>query len=209
MLKRCSKCGNEKPIIEFTVDKRRKDGHFPYCKLCKRAESLKSRLRDPERAREATRPRNRKYRIIGGERVRQYKRDWRSANPEKRLGQERRYRRKHGEKVRTKNSNQQARKRKRNAPGTFKDADIQAQYALQGGLCFWCSATLTDKWSIDHVIPVNRGGPNWAWNLVCSCLSCNSSKHDKLPWIEWQPRNPLQPSHPALDEYQNQDKQNE
>jgi 5-methylcytosine-specific restriction endonuclease McrA len=46
------------------------------------------------------------------------------------------------------------------------DTDIQAQHELQGGLCFWCSATLQDQWSIDHVIPVNRGGSNWAWNLV-------------------------------------------
>jgi hypothetical protein len=32
--KKCSKCGEEKDINEFAIDKNRKDGRYCYCKLC-------------------------------------------------------------------------------------------------------------------------------------------------------------------------------
>jgi 5-methylcytosine-specific restriction endonuclease McrA len=39
----------------------------------------------------------------------------------------------------------------------------------------------------DHVHPLSRGGDNSMGNLKCSCLSCNSSKGDKLlpEWQRW------------------------
>lgn len=36
-MKTCPSCEFEKPYSEFYKDKHRKDGHGPYCKLCKRA----------------------------------------------------------------------------------------------------------------------------------------------------------------------------
>jgi 5-methylcytosine-specific restriction endonuclease McrA len=44
----------------------------------------------------------------------------------------------------------------------------------QDGRCFWCaeSADLT----IDHVIPVSRGGRHEVSNIVGACRRCNSSK---------------------------------
>lgn len=35
IMKMCSCCKQEKPIIEFTKDKRSKDGHFRECRECK------------------------------------------------------------------------------------------------------------------------------------------------------------------------------
>lgn len=37
----------------------------------------------------------------------------------------------------------------------------------------------TDKLTIDHVIPLSRGGPNTINNIVPACQSCNSKKGDK------------------------------
>lgn len=34
-MKKCSRCGVEKPFSEFHKDKSRKDNHGRYCKLCK------------------------------------------------------------------------------------------------------------------------------------------------------------------------------
>ncbi|WP_203620386.1 HNH endonuclease [Streptomyces sp. SID8499] len=38
--------------------------------------------------------------------------------------------------------------------------------------------------TVDHVIPLSRGGQHAEGNLVPACKSCNSSKGDKL-LIEW------------------------
>jgi hypothetical protein len=35
-MKRCSKCGDEKPPTEFRRDRSRKDGRYPQCKACER-----------------------------------------------------------------------------------------------------------------------------------------------------------------------------
>jgi len=42
--------------------------------------------------------------------------------------------------------------------------------------------------SLDHIIPLRRGGTNTVKNLVPSCIKCNSSKREKLLFIEWQPK---------------------
>lgn len=53
--------------------------------------------------------------------------------------------------------------------------------------CFYCGAV--DAGTVDHVIPISRGGRQSIGNLVPACGSCNSSKHDKL-LVEWRYRNP-------------------
>ncbi|KAI7735412.1 hypothetical protein M8C21_033013 [Ambrosia artemisiifolia] len=45
--------------------------------------------------------------------------------------------------------------------------------------CQYCSSTT--NLTIDHVLPISRGG-EWEWeNLVTACLSCNSKKGQKTP----------------------------
>ncbi|XP_071710555.1 uncharacterized protein [Rutidosis leptorrhynchoides] len=45
--------------------------------------------------------------------------------------------------------------------------------------CQYCSST--ENLTIDHVLPMSRGG-EWKWeNLVTACLSCNSRKGQKTP----------------------------
>lgn len=45
-------------------------------------------------------------------------------------------------------------------------------------VCLCCGSS--EKLSIDHVIPVNKGGENTIENLQTLCLSCNSRKSDKI-----------------------------
>jgi 5-methylcytosine-specific restriction endonuclease McrA len=44
--------------------------------------------------------------------------------------------------------------------------------------CFYCHVQ-TGKLTVDHVIPLSRGGTNWIENIVPACESCNYSKQDK------------------------------
>lgn len=75
---------------------------------------------------------------------------------------------------------QARRARKRNAAG-FHTADQWIQrFLFHGQRCRYCRIPLTlQQASIDHAIPLSRGGSNWPSNLVPACLPCNCSKHNK------------------------------
>jgi hypothetical protein len=49
--------------------------------------------------------------------------------------------------------------------------------------CVYCGA-IKDL-SLDHVLPLSKGGSNDPMNLVTACVSCNSRKKDRTP-EEWQ-----------------------
>src|SRR5262247_2834171 len=53
--KRCTKCGAEKPLNDFTVSRIHRDGHYPSCKACKNAQSAEYRAANLEKVRERAR----------------------------------------------------------------------------------------------------------------------------------------------------------
>lgn len=57
--------------------------------------------------------------------------------------------------------------------------DVFTIYKTQLGLCYYCDESLSGKYTIDHKIPLSRGGSNWPYNLCLACRSCNSSKKNK------------------------------
>lgn len=48
----------------------------------------------------------------------------------------------------------------------------------QGNCCYYCGVRLV-KYHVDHMLPLGRGGTNFAENLCCACPSCNMSKGAK------------------------------
>jgi hypothetical protein len=67
-LKRCTKCGDEKPRAEFSRDRSRKGGRYPQCKACVQ-----------------------RWHGENAEQLADYHRRWQRANPEKKRAQQRRY----------------------------------------------------------------------------------------------------------------------
>ena len=56
--------------------------------------------------------------------------------------------------------------------------DIQTLYAQK--ICFYCNSELSEnEKTVDHKIPVSRGGTNAMNNLVICCHSCNSKKNNQ------------------------------
>lgn len=53
---------------------------------------------------------------------------------------------------------------------------------MKSGACVYCGGVAT---SVDHIIPLARGGHEAEYNLVPACGTCNSSKGDRL-LIEWR-----------------------
>jgi 5-methylcytosine-specific restriction endonuclease McrA len=74
------------------------------------------------------------------------------------------------------------RARRNNAEGTFTDADFACIAEDQDWKCFYCLADISLKPTIDHYIPLSRGGSNWPVNIVAACKPCNSGKCDRMPY---------------------------
>jgi len=54
------------------------------------------------------------------------------------------------------------------------------------GVCHWCSCSFPpDELTMDHIIPISRGGKASRNNVVPSCKECNNKKKYLLP-IEWE-----------------------
>jgi len=91
----------------------------------------------------------------------------------------------HPDKIRVNKNKRRA--RKRCSGGTHTSADVQRQGNTQRWHCWWCGEDCKDKYHVDHLVPLARGGHNGPGNLVIACPHCNLSKHDKLP-EEWAGR---------------------
>jgi 5-methylcytosine-specific restriction protein A len=56
---------------------------------------------------------------------------------------------------------------------------------IAAGICHYCRRAVgTRALTLDHVVPLTRGGRSVRGNMVASCKDCNSKKQSLLPW-EW------------------------
>lgn len=76
---------------------------------------------------------------------------------------------------------------KASSDGTVTTELLQELYSTE--TCAYCSGSIEiEQRTIDHAIPLSRGGPHSADNLVMACKSCNCSKSSKTPeeFTEWK-----------------------
>lgn len=122
------------------------------------------RAANPEKAAEVVRA----WKVANPEKVAKANRDWHSANPEK-----------------SAESKRNRRARIRNAEGKHTAADVRRIFDNQRGMCANCHAKLfksgSQKFHVDHVMPLAKGGTNWPSNLQLLCPPCNLSKGSKHP----------------------------
>lgn len=60
------------------------------------------------------------------------------------------------------------------------------QQKTASGLCHYCGRKYAYKeLTMDHLVPLARGGRSTRDNLVPSCKECNTQKHSLLP-LEWE-----------------------
>lgn len=185
----------------FGLHSRYKDGFRCACRACESNDQKERYSKNPEdklkymrgynlNNREAKRDYNSRYYAQTAETQRADARRRRAENPERHRESDHRWRQNNPLKIRIKNRNREARESA--ASGTHTVTDIQAQHARQQGRCYYCGCELTVKSklpnsaTVDHVIPLSRGGSNAPDNLVIACQDCNFRKHNKLPheWTE-------------------------
>lgn len=60
------------------------------------------------------------------------------------------------------------------------------QNLIQNTACYYCQTPIRrTEVTMDHVVPISRGGRSTAGNLVPACKRCNEQKRS-LTAVEWQ-----------------------
>jgi len=171
----CVRCATVKPLSLFAKGNR-KDGTHSYCLSCmgeyKRAryaanpEPERKRCRDYNKANPSV-PRNamRRLRERDPEGQREKLRAWKKANPER---------------VSAYYAKKYAIRR-----GASKDGKVTAaQWAdikqKHRHCCAYCGQK-TKRLTMDHIIPLARGGKHEPDNIAPACFTCNSRKHAAHP----------------------------
>lgn len=205
--KTCTKCGETKPGAEFRPVKR--GGLFPHCRQCERERAKLYRAANPDKCKQVVkewaasnagrrREYGRNWRAENSERAREYKRRWNDDNPRPETAESRARRRAkyHADPQKWQLERQREwakrtgyntvktaarRARMMNAPKIEK-IDRAAIIERDKRTCHLCGLYIADpkQITLDHVIPLARGGAHTADNLRAAHWSCNSSKKDKI-----------------------------
>jgi 5-methylcytosine-specific restriction enzyme A len=57
---------------------------------------------------------------------------------------------------------------------------------IQSGVCYYCNKEVgRTNLTMDHIVPLSRGGKSKKGNIVPACKDCNNKKKYLLP-IEWE-----------------------
>jgi 5-methylcytosine-specific restriction endonuclease McrA len=123
------------------------------------------------------------------QRQRDAERRWRRNNRDKRRATNRRWaaNRSAEDVARWNAHNRDRRKRQRHGVVSVAEALVQSAYEaiLQKDPCAFCGGPAG---TVDHIQPINAGGPDVWENFTAACLSCNASKKDKtlLHFLLWR-----------------------
>jgi 5-methylcytosine-specific restriction endonuclease McrA len=198
MQKLCRKCGAFKELHCFHHRSSSPDGHVSYCKTCKAAadkasypsrsaiklayaktyrethhEECKAAIREHyKKNKERYIEQGRLWRMAHPERDALMKRAWVDRNPERRKA------------VSRMASHRRRALMRKTQVAAFTIDDVAARCSVFGDLCAYCGGG--ERMTIDHVIPISRGGPHILANLRPACQRCNFSKHKKKLG-EWTP----------------------
>lgn len=159
----------------FAKNKAKKDGLQNYCRKCGYEASKKYASTHKKEAVQ----RSLRYKANNPEKVRLS----RAKTRIKRVEYDKAYRQKYAIHYRHRHAERMhVRRARMQNNGVFLITNKELK-RLYGGSCFYCHKV--GKMTIDHVVPISRGGRHSIGNLVSACKPCNSSKHDKFI-TEWQ-----------------------
>ena len=112
---------------------------------------------------------------------------WHKTHPEKSRDACRRYIKKHRDKCKERRYRRRAWKAQGVLPDELSPTFISELFSRYDNRCAYapirhCSP---GKLTVDHIIPLSRGGRHTPGNLAPACLSCNCAKRNKTP-EEWR-----------------------
>lgn len=126
------------------------------------------------------------YYKLNGEKKRQRERQRNITDREKiRLRQSVYYQTKHGQLIRKIGSQRYKQRKRSNHKHNYTANELKLHLDKFNEECAYCGSK--PAITIDHFIPVARGGSDCLGNFVLACFSCNSSKYASDPY-EWVKR---------------------
>lgn len=170
MKKECTACGVIKPLTEFAVDKRAKDGRYSRCGSC----HYKSNKDYQKRWREKNKEKWQKY-------MQSYYKEWEKENKEKRNAYRRRWKKTPVGKQANLRSQFKRRSYLKEAVCDLSLKDWEDIIQEQKNRCNMCNLLFTEEAepTQDHIHPVSKGGHHTKDNIQALCLSCNVAKGNK------------------------------
>ena len=189
--KTCTQCGRTKAIADFARARQAPNGVRSFCKECSAAKMRAWKMANPEKVREASRRYaaksveqraeqwKRRY-ARDRERILEYQRSYRAENPERIATAMRSWAQRNPEKV----TEYQRRRRARKGGLAVERVDLEA---LWTGHCALCGEQMSSDTpypdpmskSLDHIVPLSRGGAHVRENLQWAHLVCNQRKGDR------------------------------
>ena len=178
-MKPCAKCEVIKSLSDYHKNKNRKDGVTTICKPCAIIKSSEWQKANKDRVNAVCRKNYAKNldksRADRRERVKR----WYNNNPEKGRAATRAWSVAHPEAKRLSENKRRAIKL---GNGIYVILPKEINKLLSSN-CVNCGAS--ESITLDHIIPISRGGRHSIGNLQSLCQSCNSSKNSKLI-TEWK-----------------------
>lgn len=172
-MKRCSKCGIEKPITMFYLHKTGRDGHRADCKVCCATRNRAWLDKNQARHRTHTTAWRKANPIKAAASVKK----WNSEHPERAAGNWARYAKAHAAEKNARRSERRARQR-RATPAWANKFFIEEIYDLARRR----TQTTGIKWEVDHIVPMNHPlvqGLHVEHNLQVIPQQHNRSKHNR------------------------------
>jgi len=121
---------------------------------------------------------HRRWRGENQDHLREYWHDWQKENHEHYSEYQRKYRAENPQIVTNCSARRRAKIRQWSDITAEEWLGLMSQYEWE---CFYCGIRLgIQNRSVDHIIPISRGGRHHVENLIPCCRLCNSSKHDTI-----------------------------
>lgn len=208
-MKTCLKCGLEKPLEAFFRDKNKLDGRRNTCKDCGKS----TRQRHYQENKETIDKKNEQWRKDNHEQSLKIQKKSRNRRAEQEKQRHKDYYWKDIDKTHKRDAEKRKRNRenlreyhqryqkeyRKNNPNKYRINKEKRLSRIKSNGIFLiyekeiikilsmpCQNCGTKKSiTLDHIIPISRGGRHSIGNLQALCFSCNSSKNNKLP-IEWK-----------------------
>ena len=204
--KLCSRCKDRRPLESFTRSQKSPDGRGYYCSSCRRqyrSENPTKRSPPTDIDRERSRQRSAAWRQKRRDHIATYKLEYRSKNAEEISAYDRAYRAQHADrlleeararakrwregnpsKVRIKNDRRRALK----MSAFVEDVDVDIVYEAESGACFVCGEGIDRELkfphprslTLEHIVPLARGGTHSYANSSVSHYRCNASKGARI-----------------------------
>lgn len=193
--KTCRKCGVTKPLNEFGIKRSAGDGLQSRCKPCIKEDKRISHGKNRDAALARSRAgylANRESRIAAAiqwkqanpEKVRGYRKIGYSRNPQRDLDNRRRWMAANPERESANNRLRLAVRRARKRGASIGPVDLDALWESQGEWCPLCGAEIDRSLtypdplsqSVDHIVPLAKGGTHEQSNLQWTHLVCNNRK---------------------------------